>query len=238
MIDPGASETVAVADINGDGKLDIVSGEYWYEAPKWTKHKFREIDFTNNYVDDFSDLPLDVNGDGRPDIVSCSWFAKKLCWSENPGKAGGAVEGTPDRDALPDRVCLPGGPQQRRQGQRGAARVRRRQSAAHLVRGARRRVRAARGGRPFVRPRHRRGRRQQRRAHRYHRSHRLVRSAGRSAHRDVETSTADFNLGETGFIHVLDVNGDGRPDIVTSMAHNYGIFWMEQTADRQRGSST
>ena len=27
MIDPGASETAAVADINGDGKLDIVSGE-------------------------------------------------------------------------------------------------------------------------------------------------------------------------------------------------------------------
>lgn len=27
LIDPGASETVAVADINGDGRLDIVSGE-------------------------------------------------------------------------------------------------------------------------------------------------------------------------------------------------------------------
>ena len=27
----------------------------------------------------------------------------------------------------------------------------------------------------------------------------------------------------------MDVNGDGRPDIVTSLAHNYGIFWMEQT---------
>src|SRR5215471_16625329 len=89
MIDPGASEPAAVADINGDGKLDIVSGEHWYEAPRWVKHKFREIDLTNNYVDDFSDLPLDVNGDGRPDIVSCSWFAKKLYWSENPAKGSG-----------------------------------------------------------------------------------------------------------------------------------------------------
>ena len=88
MIDPGASETVAVADINDDGKLDIVSGENWYEAPKWIKHKFRELDFTNNYVDNFSDLPLDVNGDGRIDIVSFSYFGKRVYWSENPGKTG------------------------------------------------------------------------------------------------------------------------------------------------------
>jgi hypothetical protein len=38
----------------------------------------------------------------------------------------------------------------------------------------------------------------------------------------------DFDLGAVGFIYILDVNGDGRNDIVTSMAHNYGIFWMEQ----------
>ena len=41
----------------------------------------------------------------------------------------------------------------------------------------------------------------------------------------------DFDLGDTGFIYVYDVNGDGRPDIVASMAHNYGIFWLEQRAD-------
>ncbi len=35
----------------------------------------------------------------------------------------------------------------------------------------------------------------------------------------------------SGFIHVLDVNGDGRPDIITSMGHNYGIFWLENKAD-------
>ena len=32
-------------------------------------------------------------------------------------------------------------------------------------------------------------------------------------------------------MHVLDVNGDGRNDIVTAKAHDYGIFWLEQTAD-------
>jgi hypothetical protein len=32
-------------------------------------------------------------------------------------------------------------------------------------------------------------------------------------------------------MYVRDVNGDGRPDIVTSMAHGYGIFWLEHTSD-------
>ncbi len=36
---------------------------------------------------------------------------------------------------------------------------------------------------------------------------------------------------QTGFIYVLDLNGDGRPDLVTTMAHDYGIFWMEHMAD-------
>ena len=38
----------------------------------------------------------------------------------------------------------------------------------------------------------------------------------------------EFELGATGFIFAVDVNGDGRNDLVTSMAHDYGVFWMEQ----------
>ena len=56
MLDGGASETVAIADVNRDGRADIVSGEYWYQAPDWTPHRFRELNFTSNYVDGFSDL--------------------------------------------------------------------------------------------------------------------------------------------------------------------------------------
>ena len=33
------------------------------------------------------------------------------------------------------------------------------------------------------------------------------------------------------FIHVLDVNRDGRNDIVAGHAHDYGLFWMEHGAD-------
>jgi hypothetical protein len=67
-LDLGSNETCAVADINRDGKLDIVSGENWYEAPRWTKHHFRDISYSENYIDNFSDLPADVNGDGAPDV--------------------------------------------------------------------------------------------------------------------------------------------------------------------------
>ena len=38
---------------------------------------------------------------------------------------------------------------------------------------------------------------------------------------------------EWGFLHVLDVNGDGRNDVLTTGAHSYGICWFEQRADGQ-----
>ena len=88
-LDLGSNETCAAADINRDGKLDIVSGENWYEGPRWTKHHFRDISYSDNYIDNFSDLPVDVNGDGAPDIVSCSYFTKELYWMENPGRGIG-----------------------------------------------------------------------------------------------------------------------------------------------------
>ena len=34
-----------------------------------------------------------------------------------------------------------------------------------------------------------------------------------------------------GFMYVLDINQDGRMDMLTTSAHDYGLMWFEQTAD-------
>src|SRR5262245_49583842 len=89
MIDSTWTETAAVADVNNDRRLDVISGEWWYEAPSWTRHKIRDINFNGTYVDDFSDLPLDVDGDGFIDVIQVGYFARRLVWMKNPGRASG-----------------------------------------------------------------------------------------------------------------------------------------------------
>ncbi|HLJ53864.1 MAG TPA: VCBS repeat-containing protein [Chthonomonadaceae bacterium] len=84
-------EAASAADVNGDGRLDIVSGDTWYEAPGWKPHKFREIGVwgrgpgSSGYRADFADLPVDVNGDGRVDIVSSDYASGEIFWHENAG---------------------------------------------------------------------------------------------------------------------------------------------------------
>jgi hypothetical protein len=59
----------AIVDMNRDGKLDIVSGENWFEqaapaapgeGPRWIKHKFRSLPYTDFHLKDLSDLAIDV----------------------------------------------------------------------------------------------------------------------------------------------------------------------------------
>jgi len=59
----------------------------------------------------------------------------------------------------------------------------------------------------------------------------LVGGSPRSPAEELEVSSGLEFRGILGFMYVCDVNGDGRPDIVSSMAHGYGIFWLEHTSD-------
>ena len=79
----------AVVDVNRDGKLDIVSGGWWYEAPAWKRHFLREVEMIRGRYDDYSNLPLDVNADGWMDLISVNYRSKKMYWFEHPGKSLG-----------------------------------------------------------------------------------------------------------------------------------------------------
>jgi hypothetical protein len=81
-------EAAGVFDVNGDGKLDVVSGDAWYQAPDWKPHPVREVKRVGTYYSDFGTFPLDVNGDGATDFLTCSYFEKSIGWVENPGKTG------------------------------------------------------------------------------------------------------------------------------------------------------
>ncbi len=89
QIDGGSAESAALADINNDGRFDIVSAESWYEAPTWQKKPIRSIPVASGYVDSFSDLPIDVNGDRFVDVVQIGYFARRIVWMQNPGATGG-----------------------------------------------------------------------------------------------------------------------------------------------------
>jgi hypothetical protein len=88
------SEGVAVADVNRDGKMDILTGEVWYEAPSWKMHEIRPSKNyrdgkKNVYSNSFACWADDLNGDGWPDLIVVGFPGHPCHWFENPkGKPG------------------------------------------------------------------------------------------------------------------------------------------------------
>jgi hypothetical protein len=90
------SEGVGVTDVNKDGKLDIIVGDCWYEAPKdpageWKRHILRadrKFDL-GVYSDSFCCFCDDFNGDGWQDVIVIPFPGNPCYWYENPGAKGG-----------------------------------------------------------------------------------------------------------------------------------------------------
>jgi len=80
------NEGCDVADVDGDGRLDILAGRNWYRNPKWIARALRIIEDNNGYARSNGEWAYDVNGDGRPDVISMDFTSKEVYWYENPGR--------------------------------------------------------------------------------------------------------------------------------------------------------
>jgi hypothetical protein len=265
MIDPGFSESVAIADFNRDGRLDILSAEYWYEAPAWTKHKIRDIAFNGSYIDNFSDLPVDVDGDGYVDVVQIAYFARRIVWLRNPGKSRGPwVETEIDAvgptefaflvDLNNDGKALEILPQFTGAGKapltwyelvdrKWVKHVVSPQSHGHGigagdVNGDKRNDIITPAG-WFEAPADVRAPGEWR----LHATDWAATSAVTGGPGGQGATPAAVSLpgaaqpparpAEYAFMYVIDINEDGRSDVLTTMAHSYGVVWLEQRADGQ-----
>ena len=231
------SEGVAVADVNHDGKLDILAGDVWYEAPDWKMHELRPVGNYNpakGYSKCFEQFAVDVNGDGWMDTLVIGMPGGPALWYENPQNKPGhwkehvlcksACNETPlcvDLAGNGQRVPIFGFQPEGVLAWFGVPKDLDKPWDVHPISGTNY-VGAARfahglgvgdingDGRLDV----------------------LFTNGWWEAPKDRAETPWKFHPAKLGphcaDMIVYDVNGDGLADVITSSAHDYGMWWFEQ----------
>ncbi len=87
LTDRFISEGAAVGDVNKDGLTDVMAGAHWFEAPNWEMHEItesQEFSPTKGYSNSFLNFSMDVNQDGWIDHIRVGWPGEEVVWYENP----------------------------------------------------------------------------------------------------------------------------------------------------------
>lgn len=234
------AEGVATADVDGDGKKDVLAGALWYRAPTWEPHEIAPVkvfDAAAGYSDSFACFTDDLNRDGRPDLIVVGFPGLPVRVYENPGPDKLAAHWT-EHQAFPS--CTNESPTYLDLDGDGKKEIvcgfEPDERLAWFAPGAN--VGDPWTCHPFSGPK-------VQHAQRYY--HGLgsgdVNADGRADvvvphgwyEAPVERKAPDWKFHPiapsppSAHMHIHDIDGDGDADFVASSAHDFGIWWYEQS---------
>jgi len=235
------SEGVATGDVNRDGLTDVMAGSFWFEAPDWKRHEITKGLIFNpdtTFSNSFLDYSMDVNQDGWIDLVRIGYPGEEVVWYENPGNEkrfwtmhkiyDHVGNESPafvdiDGDGRPDLLC--NDPVNKKMiwlkspSAKGDTNWRKYIISDNPEMATNKYTHGLGwgdvnlDGRPDV----------------------IVTKGWWESPKDVTQSDWVFHPADLGEdcsqMYVKDLDGDGDADMLSASAHNYGIWWHEQTKD-------